>query len=69
LTSKKAELGNGKNLAGETSTGSKGLISEGPRTNPTQSKYQVSNDTLSAADLQPSAPSASSTQKLTDSGG
>ena len=39
-------------MAGESHAGVKGLISEGPRTSPTQSKYQVSTDTVSATDLQ-----------------
>ena len=58
LTNKKTEFWNGKNLASETHVGTKGLISEGPRTSLTQSKYQVSNDTVSADDLQPSAQSS-----------
>jgi hypothetical protein len=49
---KKTGFWNGKNMAGESHAGVKGLISEGPRTSPTQSKYQVSTDTVSATDLQ-----------------
>lgn len=58
MTDKKTAFWNGKNLAGATQVGTKGLISEGSRTSPTQSKYQVSNDTVSADDLQPSAQSS-----------
>lgn len=54
MTTKKTSFWNGKNIAGESQVGAKGLISEGPRTNTTQSKYQVSNDTVAADDLQAS---------------
>ncbi|MDF2569096.1 MAG: hypothetical protein K0R55_700 [Sporomusa sp.] len=66
MTTKKTGFWNGKNLAGESHVGAKSLISEGPRTSPTQAKYQVSNDTISAADLQPS-PQAS--EDITTEGG
>jgi hypothetical protein len=65
MTDKKTAFWNGKNVAGETHAGAKGLISEGPRTSLTQSKYQVSNDTVSADDLQPSAQSST---KLNEGG-
>lgn len=52
MTTKKTSFWNGKNMAGEDYVGVKGLISEGARTSPTESKYQVSNDTIAAADLQ-----------------
>ena len=55
MTTKKTGFWNGKNMAGESHAGVKGLISEGPHTSPTQSKYQVSTDTVSAADLQANA--------------
>ncbi len=58
MTDKKTGFWNGKNVAGESHVGAKGLINEGPRRSLTQSKYQVSNDTISADDLQPSAQSA-----------
>lgn len=58
MTTKKTEFWNGKNLAGKTHAGVEGLISEGRRTSLTQSKYQVSNDTVSADDLQPSPHSS-----------
>lgn len=58
MTDKKTAFWNGKNVAGQTQAGTKSLISEGPRTSPKQSKYQVSNDTVSAGDLQPSAQSS-----------
>ena len=61
MADKKTAFWNGKNLAGEKQVGAKGLISEGPRTSPTQSKYQVSNDTVSGDDLQPSAQSSTET--------
>jgi len=58
LTDTKTAFWNGKNVADQTQVGTKSLISEGSRTSPTQSKYQVSNDTVSADDLQPSAHSS-----------
>ncbi|MDF2874276.1 MAG: hypothetical protein K0R22_959 [Sporomusa sp.] len=58
MTSKKSAFWNGKNFAEESQAGSQSLIAEGPRTNPTQAKYEVSNETISAADLQPSAKTA-----------
>lgn len=66
MTDKKTAFWNGKNLASETQVGTKGLISEGPRTSLTQSKYQVSNDTVSADDLQPSAQTSA---ELNETGG
>ncbi|SDE72775.1 hypothetical protein [Sporomusa acidovorans] len=66
MTGKKTEFWNGKNFAGETQVGAKGLLSEGPRTSLTQSKYQVSNDTVSADELQSDAQSA---KELTNQGG
>lgn len=54
MATQKTSFWNGKNIAGQSHVGAKGLISEEPRTSSTQSKYQVSNDTVSAADLQPS---------------
>lgn len=66
MATEKTEFWNGKNLAGKTHVGAKGLISEGPRTSLTQSKYQVSNDTVSADELQPDARSAN---ELTNQGG
>lgn len=55
MTTKKTGFWNGKNMVGESHAGVKGLISEGPRTSPAQSKYQVSTDTVSAVDLQDNA--------------
>lgn len=66
MTTKKTSFWNGKNMAGESQVGAKDLISEGPRTSPTQSKYQVSNDTVSAADLQASVEYS---EELTKEGG
>ncbi|SMC82654.1 hypothetical protein [Sporomusa malonica] len=66
MTTKKTAFWNGKNLAGESQVGANSLISEGPRTSPTQAKYEVSNDTISAAGLQPSAQSA---KEITKEGG
>ncbi|QDR80149.1 hypothetical protein [Sporomusa termitida] len=53
MTSKKSAFWNGKNFAGESQAGSQNLIAEGPRTTSSQAKYEVSNETLAAADLQP----------------
>lgn len=61
MANQKTDFWNGKNLPGESHVGAKSLISEGPRTSPTQSKYQVSNDTISADDLQPSVNSSEET--------
>ncbi|HWR41558.1 hypothetical protein [Sporomusa sp.] len=66
MTTKKSAFWNGKNFAGESHVGAKSLINEGPRTSPTQAKYEVSNDTISAADLQPATKSA---EEITNSGG
>lgn len=63
MTNKKTAFWNGKNFAGESQAGATSIISEGPRTSPTQAKYQVSNDTVSAADLQPSAQTINATKK------
>ena len=52
LTTKKTSFWNGKNIAGESHAGAQGLISEGPRSGSTQSKYQVGSDTVAASDLQ-----------------
>lgn len=53
MTSKKSAFWNGKNFAGASQAGSQNLIGEGSRATPTQTKYDVSNETLAAADLQP----------------
>ncbi|XER13807.1 hypothetical protein SATMO3_40610 [Sporomusa aerivorans] len=66
LTTEKTSFENGKNLAGKSHAGAEGLISAGPRTSPTQSKYQVSSDTISASDLQPSVESS---QELSNKNG
>ncbi|HWR05649.1 hypothetical protein [Sporomusa sp.] len=66
MATKKSAFWNGKNFAGESQTGSQSLIAEGPRTNSTQAKYEVSNETISAADLQ---PSAKTTENITNKHG
>lgn len=43
---------NGKNIDGDSATGNKYLIEEGPRSNTTEMKYEVGVDTISADDLQ-----------------
>ncbi len=60
MTSKKSAFWNGKNVAGESQAGSQSLLAEGSRTTPTQAKYDVSNETLAAADLQPTAKETNS---------
>lgn len=66
MATKKTTFWNGKNMAGETHAGAESLIDEGARTSPTQAKYQVGNETVSAANLQ---PSAEATEKITNEGG
>lgn len=66
MTTQKTGFWNGKNMAGKSHVGSKGLISEGPRTSPTQSKYVVGNDTVSAENLQ---ATVEATKELTEKGG
>ena len=66
MTNKKPAYWNGKNFSGETQVGANELISESPQTSPTQSNYQVTNDTISADDLQASAQSS---KELTKTGG
>lgn len=66
LTDKKTTFWNGKNVSSKTHVGAEKLIKEGPRTSLTQSKYQVSNETLAAADLQ---PTADTTTNLSENGG
>ncbi|WP_425060648.1 hypothetical protein SCACP_13850 [Sporomusa carbonis] len=66
MTTEKTSFWNGKNIAGKSQVDAKWLISEGPRTSPTHSKYQVSNETISADDLQSSAEYA---EEITKQGG
>ncbi|WP_144034055.1 hypothetical protein [Sporomusa silvacetica] len=61
MANKKPALGNGKNFVGETQAGD--LITESARTTPTQAKDQVSNDTISASDLQSSTQSSKEVSK------
>ncbi|WP_021167261.1 hypothetical protein SOV_15090 [Sporomusa ovata DSM 2662] len=58
MANKKPAIGNGKNFTIETPANATDRITESPRTNPTQSNYQVSNDTISASDLQSSIQSS-----------
>lgn len=58
MANKKPAVSNGKNFTSETQAGATDLITESPHTSPIQSNSQVSNDTISASNLQSSTQSA-----------